>query len=506
MRRHALRNLSTTALALVAAGAVFVAACFERNFTVTCPGNTTDVNGQCYTQLPDGFQPPADMTMVKCTDGHECPVDMPVCGPQQTCIACTPQGANTACNSFHQQTPLCGAAGGCVECNTKDDCASVNKTCVLSSNKCGACTANTDCTSGLCDTPSGTCTPSSMLLYVNNAPTAGCSDSGAGSLNRPFCTVQAGFTAAAGSGKTLIVFSSTYPESVVAQPGAAAYVVRAIGVGVTPPAIVPPASPSAAALSLQNSGTQQLTLTLDNFIMRGAAGASGNGIFCSGNNSNRSLTKLTLLRSTVQSNAQLGVNASNCDVTLDQVTLASNAQGGATLVNPDFTVENAIIRDNGTAGAGSGSSVGGFYWMGTTSRAQIINVTVVNNKNDSTGINPSGIACGTPNMTVMFNAVLKGNSGVASETGGCAPTYSAYNGATSGAGNRDVTLCSAAQLFVDPTNNDYHPQKMSSGACTVVLVDAGTPMSGGVNAPDHDIVGTHRPQGAGFDIGAYEAL
>ena len=506
MRRHAIVNLTI----FVAAGAVLVAACFERSFNA-CPGNApNEINGQCYAQLPDGFTAMPDMTVVKCSGDKDCPADMPVCGAQQSCTTCSPEGASATCSTNHPPTPFCGVAGGCVECNTKDDCVMVQKTCVLSTNKCGPCTANNDCTSGLCDTASGMCAREADLLYVNNGATAGCSESGTGSFNRPFCTVQTGFTNAAASGRTLIVFAGTYPESVVAQPGAGAYMVHAIGVGVTPPAIVPPSSPSAPALSLSNSGTQQLTLTLDNFILRGAVGANGNGVSCSGVSGTRGLTKLILLRSTVTTNAQLGISATNCDITLDQVTLAMNAQGGAFLSSCDFTVENALIRDNGTAGTGApASAYGGLYWTGTSSRAQIINVTAVNNKNDTGSINPVGIAC-AGSGTVMFNTVVKGNSGTATggETGGCSPTYSAYNGA-SGTGNRDLTLCtSTTQLFVDPANSDYHPLKTGVAPCNVVLVDVGTMQAqpSMVNAPDHDIVGTHRPQGAGFDIGAYEDL
>lgn len=56
-------------------------------------------------------------------------------------------------------------------------------------------------------------------------------------------------------------------------------------------------------------------------------------------------------------------------------------------------------------------------------------------------------------------------------------------------------IADPTELFVNVSNNDYH---IKSG-CTAV--DKGTSM----NAPSTDIAGASRPQGNGFDIGAYES-
>ncbi len=57
------------------------------------------------------------------------------------------------------------------------------------------------------------------------------------------------------------------------------------------------------------------------------------------------------------------------------------------------------------------------------------------------------------------------------------------------------------QLFVKPTNGDFHPLKGGTAPCT--LVDQGT----SAGAPDHDLDGDPRPLPAGgaFDVGACEA-
>jgi hypothetical protein len=67
---------------------------------------------------------------------------------------------------------------------------------------------------------------------------------------------------------------------------------------------------------------------------------------------------------------------------------------------------------------------------------------------------------------------------------------------TGGGYGHDIHSVAAtpAQVFVNPSGNDYH---LKSGS---PAIDAGTP----THAPSTDIKGTARPQGAGYDMGAYE--
>lgn len=59
-------------------------------------------------------------------------------------------------------------------------------------------------------------------------------------------------------------------------------------------------------------------------------------------------------------------------------------------------------------------------------------------------------------------------------------------------------VATAAELFVDPAATDY---ALLSAA---PAVDAGRASFAGKDAPAVDIAGTPRPQGAAFDVGAYE--
>ena len=57
-------------------------------------------------------------------------------------------------------------------------------------------------------------------------------------------------------------------------------------------------------------------------------------------------------------------------------------------------------------------------------------------------------------------------------------------------------IATPAELFINPTANNY---QLASGS---PAIDKGTTLT----AVPVDILGVKRPQGAGYDIGAYEAL
>jgi len=79
--------------------------------------------------------------------------------------------------------------------------------------------------------------------------------------------------------------------------------------------------------------------------------------------------------------------------------------------------------------------------------------------------------------------------------------------ANMGTNNIDLTTCSDTVLFVDATNNNYTP-KTGAGTCSLIDTGVASHNFGGttVTAPMYDIAGTTRPLGAGYDIGAYEAM
>jgi hypothetical protein len=344
----------------------------------------------------------------------------------------------------------------------------------------------------------GTCTAArcvaeSQLLYVNKAA---CNDSGPCSFAAPCCTVKKGLDQSAASAATtfkpVIVFGCmTYAGASVAPQAIATYQAFAVGVG--QPTITPASNSAALTLAGGGATPPQITVGLDGFVLTGATGASGNGIFCSGAGGNNAATKLTLVRSTVSHNEQLGVNASNCDVTLDQDLIDSNTQGGVQLQSSDHTLQNCQVTNNGA----SGSAVGGITATGTSARALMVNNTIVANQMLTGVFAASGAECVTGG--VFFNNVVAFNSGGAGDVDAtkCAPDHSAYKLATGN--NYSTSACMmASQLFTVSPKGLYVPNATATcvhdGAGTAKsLVGSGEASYMGVSAPSYDLAGATRP-------------
>jgi hypothetical protein len=359
------------------------------------------------------------------------------------------------------------------------------------------------------------CVPESQLLYVNNASTNPvCSDSGACSFAAPCCTVQKGLNKSAASAKPVIVFAgNTYGETLTASPaqnGGGNYVATAIGVN----GPVLKAS-SAAIANVTGLSGKQVTLALDGFTFDGS---TANGAFTIAGDTmaaDYAKTVVTLTRSTVENTPSASIpgisTSADCTLTMDQDVVSNNKGGGISLAATDFNITNILVSGNGTSGAiGIGSAFGG---INVSSAGEVggpmnlINLTVVNNqKNTNTA--SSGIICSA--VPTILNTVVFGNTGgtVQLQPLDCtSTTYSAFPGGTAGTGtgNRELTGCSATQLFTGTAPTPFMPvQNMTNNACD--LVDVAAPLPN-VSAPDHDLLGTKRPQpypSGTDDIGCYE--
>ncbi len=147
---------------------------------------------------------------------------------------------------------------------------------------------------------------------------------------------------------------------------------------------------------------------------------------------------------------------------------------------------NCVINDN------SAPKGGGIY-LRNSNNLTLVNSTVTRNSAPLGG----GIAMGSSTTYYrVSNSIIYGNS-TPSVFNAKYPaysyvTYTDIEGGASGAGNID-----ADPLFVDPGAGDF---QLSEGS---PCIDAGT--ATGYYVPTDDINGTPRPQGAAYDMGAYEA-
>jgi hypothetical protein len=253
---------------------------------------------------------------------------------------------------------------------------------------------------------------------------------------------------------------------------------------------------------------------MDGFIFdsSGITDTTSDAIDCAGGGAANGATNLTIVRSTIKGAPVVGLSSQNkCTITLDADIVASNKGGGILLVSSDFTFTNLLVRDNGTTGT-TGSGFGGIdiATAGETGRMTAFNLSILNNKAKTSVSVGSGFSCSAP-PTTLANTVVFGGQGGGYEmlASDCSPTYSAFAGAMLGsptANNQDLKAaggptCAATDLFVDPNNNNFAPKKGGTTPCS--LVNDGT----NTGAPDHDLVGTPRPQppGGTDDIGCYEA-
>jgi hypothetical protein len=214
-----------------------------------------------------------------------------------------------------------------------------------------------------------------------------------------------------------------------------------------------------------------------------------------------------------------------------------SSQGGDGIISGAL-VENNIIYDNGTPGGGSGINCDGvqnsrfqnnllynnhasgisLYRIdggGPSTGNVVVNNTVLmaidgrwalNIQNGSTGnqvynnvllnLHPThgSIDIGStslPGFLSDYNIVMDRFT-----TNGGSTTLTLAQWRTNTGQDAHSRVATPAQVFVDPATNNYRPK--AGGPA----VDNGTAMQ----APLRDLAATNRPQGAGFDIGAYEFI
>jgi len=149
----------------------------------------------------------------------------------------------------------------------------------------------------------------------------------------------------------------------------------------------------------------------------------------------------------------------------------------------DFTYGAAATLENIFIQSDNHSNDSGVFSSWAVSRPSIINATIIN----TSGIAGILLSSSNPTFFAITNSIASGY--ILTPGTGITARYSRFDNAVTGTGN-----ISTNPLFLDPTHNNYH---LSAGS---PCIDSGT----ATGMPTKDLDGIARPQGIGFDMGAYE--
>lgn len=378
-------------------------------------------------------------------------------------------------------------------------------------------------------------------------------DTAAGTDAAPWRTIQHAADSVA-PGDTVMIHAGTYPGFVVSAHGTQAAPIAFVGSGAV--TIDGAATNNQDAVEVDGGSWIEIeSLSIANAVRAGVSALNCDHITVSGNHIDNNgkwgvfsgfCEDFVVENNEISNSAtQHGIYASNSadNPVIRGNVVTGNAQCGIQ-INADISqggdgiitgaiVENNVVRNNGRLG-GSGLNFDGVVGAvirnnvldgnhasgislyqedgGAPSTGnQVINNTIrmasdarwaLNIANDSSGnavrnnilldANPQNGAisiCATclPGMVSDHNAVVGRfeNDGTVVDL----PTWRAQTG-----NDAASMVATDADLFTDPANGDL---TLRAGA---PAIDHGDPLG----APDVDIAGTPRPQGAGFDIGAYE--
>jgi hypothetical protein len=285
------------------------------------------------------------------------------------------------------------------------------------------------------------------LLFAHSAQSTTL-EVGAG---KPYATIQSAIDNA-NAGDTVLVYDGIYVEDINFNSNA--ITVESVNGPVVTTISGTQNAPSGFVVTMNSGGS--VSSVLNGFTVRNGSSYAGGGIGCLGSSI-----------------------VNNCIVTKNSGGIVGYGIYSAYSDYPN-TISNCVIYSNS---ATNGGGIGIAY-----AHTNITNCTIYGNSFTTSG---AGIMLAIDSSANVVNSIVWGNTidEIAANNNEVSVSYSDVEGGWDGTGNIDLE-----PLFIDPATGDFHLQ--ADSPCR----DSGT----SVGAPASDIKGTTRPQGSGYDMGAYE--
>jgi len=439
-------------------------------------------------------QPGACATAAQCTDPAA-----PFCVDSECQATCA---VNPDCTDASHA--IC-SAGACVQCETNTDCADPNASiCDTGTHECRGCTADSECTGGVCVEAEGVCVADADVAFVaNNGDMGNCTRA------KP-CGAIATAIANAGTRRVIHVLGGDPltltgdhvldgENTIFGFSNATAVTINASatitieGFTFTEPAVT--------AMMPAISITGQATATLYDITVAGNGGPAiiaNNATLILSHSHVGSLTSLNrheidCVNATVKADQNnfdklvITNGTGSCAATVTRNRFDSDNDGSVQISIGQVIMENNLIIHED--GFNDSISVTGLA-AGSTLRFN----TIVN----TTGAPSDGAAINCDNTVQITSNIFAYNSGHPVVGTGCDIRYSIFDTqstTSAGTGNQVVAIDS---IFVDRATGDYHL------AAASVAKGASEP---GQTMTKIDIEGNARPNPAGTlsDSGAFEA-
>jgi hypothetical protein len=442
----------------------------------------------------------------ECSPTHTCGPDQPVCDvAESTCAGCT---SAADCAAFPDRPTCSPEDGACVGCISDLDCAATGQACLDSTRTCGACTADADCESGICDEVLGTCISAVNILHVDektSSPGADCSSA------TPCRTLTEAHARVQGDRKYVLLHPGSYDGAILDGKAITLVGYRAIVDGsltVSGPSVVVEGLEVRRG-RLEVGGSDAI---IDHVRVAQNVDANYNAVVA---NADTNLIRHSVIEnnptvgiiinggrptvtriedSIIRNNDFYGVYAATVDTVLivERSTFSANRVAAMAVGGARFHVINNFIANNGNDNA----FTGGIEVSAGATVGQIEHNTIVGNRGSRAG----GLVCSSGLAFTFRNNIIYGNvaPGQAQVSGPCQHAFSIVGPGSVLPGQGNLT---ADPLITDLQAADLHLLPSSPAR------DAADPTrdrSAPAITVAADIDGDSRPVGGRADIGADE--